>query len=187
MKIKKKKLGGILEFSLHMYDDDRGFIARIYDEREFKKAKLPIHWRETTQQHWNKKNILRGLYVQPGKYSEGKLLRVIKGELLWVSVDLRKGSKTFGRWDSTILSEKARNILYTARGFAHGGISLTDYVDLILQTDNYYAEKHGIGIVWNDSELNIDWKLNEATPIISEGHKKYPTFAEFKKKYPKGI
>ncbi len=175
------------ELSLHNYDDNRGFISRIYDEREFKKMKLPTKWKEVTQQHWNKKNILRGLYVQPGKYSEGKLLRVIKGELLWISVDVRKGSKTFGKWDSTILSEKDRNILYVPRGFAHGGVSLTNAVDLILQTDNFYKEGVGIGIIWNDPELNIDWKLNGKTPLISEGHKKYQTFAEFKKKHPKGI
>ena len=186
MEITKKNIDGISLLSIHEYADERGFVMRIYDECEFQNAGLPIHWAETTQQHWNKKNILRGLYIQTPPHSEGKLLRVTHGELLWVSVDLRKGSKTFGQWDSTVLSEKQKNVLYIPRGFA-GGVSLADDTDLILQTDNYYAEEKGIGILWNDPELNIDWQLNGTAPFVSEGYKKYPSFAEFKKKYPDGL
>lgn len=185
--IKKKKIAGISEFILHKHEDDRGFVARIYDDREFKKMGFPTKWREVTLQHWSKKNIIRGCYLQSGKYSESKLLRVTRGELMWMSVDLRKGSKTFGQHDSTILSEDKKNILYVPRGFAHGGISLSDNVDLIIQTDNYYAENRGMGFLWNDPDLNIDWGLNEAKPIVSEGHKNYPSFKEFLKKYKRAM
>ncbi len=183
MEVKNKKIDGLFEITLHKYEDERGFSARIYDEREFQKSGFPTRWTEITHQHSNKKNILRGLYVQPPPYSEGKLLRVTKGELLWVSVDVRKSSGTFGQWDSIFLSGERKNTLYTERGFAHGCISLTDDVDLLIVSDSYFAEEHGVGIMWNDPELNIDWHLNGAAPFVSERHKKYASFADFKKKY----
>ena len=185
--VKKKKLDGLLELAMHKYEDERGFSARIYDEREFKKLGFTTRWREITHQHSNKKNIVKGLYVQPPPHSEGKLLRVTRGELLWVSVDVRSGSKTFGQWDATILSGKEKNVLLTAPGFAHGCNSLTDDVDLIIISDNFFSAEHGIGIIWNDPELNIDWRLNGAVPPVSEAHKKYPSFKEFKEKYNGGI
>ena len=147
------------------------------------KLGFPTKWTEMTHQHSNKKNIVRGLYVQPPPYSEGKLLRAIKGELLWVSVDVRKGSNTFGQWDSTVLSGARRNMLLSARGFAHGCVSLTDDADLLIMSDSYFAEEHGVGIMWNDKDLNIDWNLNGSIPFVSERHKEYPSFREFKDKY----
>lgn len=131
--------------------------------------------------------MLRGLYVQRSPFSEGKLLRVIRGEMLWVSVDVRKNSKTFGQWDSVVLSDKRKNLLCTARGLAHGCLSLTDGVDLIIKSDNYFSAEHGVGIAWNDGDLNIDWGLKGSAPLISERDKAYPSFQEFKKKYGEGM
>ncbi len=183
MEIKKKKLEGLIEITQHKYEDERGFSARVYDDREFKKFDLPTKWTEITRQHSNKKNIVRGLYVQLPPYAEGKLLTATKGELLWVSVDVRKGSKTFGQWDSTVLSSERKNTLLTAPGFAHGCVSLVDDTDILIISDSYFLEEHGVGIIWNDKDLNIDWNLNGATPFVSEQHKKYMSFQEFKNKY----
>ena len=183
MKITPKKLEGLFEIIPDVYTDNRGFLARIFEEREFENIGFSGKWTEVSHHHTDKKHILRGLYVQRPPFSEGKLLRVIKGEMLWVSVDVRKGSKTFGLWDSTILSEKEKNVLFTARGFAHGCVSLTDDVDLIIQSDNYFSKDHGAGIVWDDKDLGIDWQLGGATPFISDRDKAYPSFEEFKAKY----
>ncbi len=187
MKIKRRGIDGIFELVPEIYKDERGFLARIYEEREFEKLGLPTHWTEESHHHTARKNIVRGLYVQQAPFSEGKLLRALHGEMLWISLDVRKGSKTFGKWESVVLSEREKNILVTARGFAHGCISLTDGVDLLIQSDNYFSAEHGIGILWNDAELGIDWQLRGTDPFVSERDKKYPPFADFKKKYNDGI
>ena len=187
MEIKKKKLDGLFELVPEAHRDDRGFLARIYEERVFQKFGLPTHWTEESHHHTDRKHIVRGLYVQRAPHSEGKLLRAIRGEMLWVSVDVRKGSKTFGEWDTVVLSEKEKNILITVRGFAHGCISLTDDVDLLIQSDNYFSAENGVGIVWNDPDLAIDWRLGGTAPFVSERDRAYPTFAALKKKYPNGI
>ncbi len=184
--IAKKKLDGLTEITLHTFEDDRGFSARIFDDRDFQKAGFPTRWTEITRQYSNKKNIVRGLYVQPDPYGEGKLLSATRGEVLWVSVDVRKGSKTFGEWDSTVLSGTRKNLLLASRGFAHGCNSLTDDAEILIMSDSYFAAEHGVGILWNDGELNIDWQLHGATPFVSEAHQKYPSFADFRKKYGGG-
>jgi dTDP-4-dehydrorhamnose 3,5-epimerase len=187
MEIKKGKLDGFVEVISEVFEDDRGFLARIYNERIFKEMGLPTVWREESHHHTARKNILRGLYVQREPFPEGKLLRVIRGEMLWVSVDVRSGSKTFGEWDSVVLSEKKKNLLCTARGFAHGCLSLTDGVDLLIKSDNFFSAEHGVGFLWNDKDLNIDWQLNGAIPFVSERDKGYASFQEFKNKYSEGI
>lgn len=183
MEMRKKKLDGFIEIIPEVYEDERGFLARLYDERIFKNLGLSTEWTEESHHHTGKRHILRGLYVQLPPFSEGKLLRVIRGEMVWVSVDLRKDSATFGLWDSAVLSDRRKNLLYTARGFAHGCLSLTDEVDLIIKSDNYFSPEYGAGIFWNDKELNIDWDLKGVTPFVSERDKSYPSFREFKERY----
>ncbi len=183
MKLKKGRTFGFVELVPEIYEDERGFLARLYEERIFKELGLPTRWTEESHHHTARKNILRGLYIQFPPYSEGKLLRVTRGEMLWVSVDLRKNSKTFGVWDSAVLSDKRRNLLSTPPGFAHGCLSLTDGVDLLIKSDNYFSPEHGVGIIWNDKDLNIDWNLRGAEPFVSERDKSYPSFKDFKEKY----
>lgn len=187
MKVVKKKIEGLLELVPHVYQDERGFLARIYDEKWFKAQGFPTKWTEISHHHTAKKNIVRGIYVQRPPFSEGKLLRVTRGEMLWVSVDVRKNSETFGKWDSVVLSENEKNLFLTAPGFAHGCMSLTHNVDLIISSDNYFSVEHGIGIAWSDPDLAIDWKLGDAKPFASDRDKSYPSWKAFKEKYPNGI
>lgn len=182
MKIQKKKMGGMVELVPEVFEDDRGFLARVFDERVFEELGLPTVWREISHHFTKRKGILRGMYVQREPFAEGKLLRVIRGEMLWVSVDVRKNSETFGEWDSMVLSETRKNLLCTSRGFAHGCVSLTDNVDLMIQSDNFFSAEHGLGFIWNDKDVNIDWQIKGETPFISERDKEYQTFQEFKEK-----
>lgn len=182
--IRKKKLEGLLEIIPIIYRDKRGFLSRLYEERIFKKFGLNIKWTEDLHHHTNKKYTLRGLYIQRPPLTEGKIIRAIRGKALWVVVDVRKGSKTFGQWDGVVLSAKKMNLLYTPKGLAHGTISLTDDVDLVIKGDTYFsAEEHGIGIRWDDPGLNIDWMLDGHKPIISKDHQNYMSFKEFKRRY----
>ena len=171
-KIKKKKLDGLIEIIPKIYKDNRGFLAPIYNEG---------HWIEEGHHHTYKKNTLRGLHISLPPFSESKLLRVTKGEMLWVAVDVRKDSKTFGGWDSIILSESRKNLLLAAPGFAHGCLSLTDKVDLIFKSDKVFSEKHGTGIIWNDKDLKINW--GQGRPLVSKRDKSYSSFEEFKNNY----
>ncbi len=185
MRIIKKKLDGFIELIPEPYQDERGFLSRLYDEKIFKSLELNTHWTQESHQHSYKKYTLRGLYVQLPPFSEGKLLRATRGKLQWVVVDLRKGSKAFGHWDSVVLSDEVKNSIYIERGFGHGCLSLTDKVDLILKSDDYFLPEHGVGIVWNDPDLNVDWDLKGNIPFLRERDKNYPTFKDFIEKYGK--
>ncbi|TSC73237.1 MAG: dTDP-4-dehydrorhamnose 3,5-epimerase [Parcubacteria group bacterium Gr01-1014_70] len=114
---------------------------------------------------------------------KGKIIAALRGVMLWVVVDLREKSDSFGKWNSVLLSETQRNILVVPRGFAHGCLSLTDNAEVVAFADNYYHEECGTGIIWNDPALNINWGLNGATPIISERHHGYDSWNNFVKKY----
>lgn len=182
--IRKKKLEGLLEIIPEIYRDERGFLSRFYEERIFQKFGLNLKWTEDLHHHTNKKHTLRGIYIQAPPLTEGKIMRAIRGKALWVVVDVRKNSPTFGQWDSAVLSDEEMNIFYTPKGLAHGTLSLTDDVDLVIKGDTYFsAKEHGIGIRWDDPDLNIDWGLEGREPIVSEEHKGYMSFREFREKY----
>lgn len=176
---KQGRINGFVTVSSKLFEDERGFLTRIFDDRFFSAQELPVHWTEISHHHTSKKGVLRGLYVQRHPFSEGKLLRVITGEMLWVSVDVRSSSPTFGQWDSVVLSGEKKNVLCTARGLAHGCLSLTDRVDLIIHSDNFFSEDHGVGIVWNDPTLKIDWQLDGVSPFISARDREYQSFQSF--------
>ncbi len=184
MKIQERNLKGIFEIIAPPFTDHRGYMARLFDDKIFADAGLNIKWVQESRSHTVKKNTVRGLHVSLPPSLEGKTITAIKGKVLWVVVDMRKGSETFEKWDSIVLSDELNNTLYAQRGFAHGCLSLTDNCDLLLRADNYFSDKHGTGIVWNDKELNIDWRVDDALPVIvSERDSQHPTFKEFKEKY----
>lgn len=183
MKIQERKLRGIFEIISSPHTDERGYMARLFDDEIFKKAGLNTYWAQESCSYTKNKYTIRGLHASLPPSSEGKTITAISGKVLWVVVDVRKNSKTFGQWDSMILSEELHNTLYAQRGFAHGCLSLTDNCNLLLRADNYFSDKHGTGIIWNDKDLNIDWQLNDIVPIISERDRQYQPFSKFKEKY----
>jgi len=182
MEIKEKKLKGFKEIILESYKDNRGFLASLYDQKNFLEKGLNTNWTQTFHSHTEKLNTIRGLYGQLPPFSEAKLIKAINGEMLWVVVDLRKGSETFGQWDSIVLSSELGNMAYVEKGFANGCLSLTDNVDLIINTDNSFSYEYGFGIKWNDSTLNINWPVKDSI-IISDKDSNYPTFNNFKERY----
>lgn len=182
-KIKKKKLDGFMEIIPKAHTDKRGFLVRLYDKEIFQKFGINAKWVQESHSHTSKKHTLRGLHVQLPPFSEEKLIRAINGKILWVAVDLRKNSKTFGKWDYVVLSGQLKNIIYVSRGFAHGCLSLSDNCDLVIKSDNYFSQNHSTGIIWNDKDLNIEWGLKRKVPLISKRDKNYLTFKEFKQKY----
>lgn len=184
MNILKKKLSGVLEMIPSYYEDERGFLVRMYDKKVFKDFGITSDWMQESHSYTRKKGTIRGLHVSLPPFLETKLIKAITGEMLWIIVDLRKDFPTFGKWESIMLSDKLKNLLYIPRGFAHGCISLSDNCNLVIKADNFFSPNVGTGIKWDDPELNINWGLKGNLPfIISEKDKNYPSFKEFKEKY----
>ena len=181
MDIKELKLHGVFEITLKPNLDERGFFMRTYDTDFFEKVGLNKKWVQENHSKTNKKGTIRGLHFQLPPFAETKLVRCIRGEILDVFVDLRKDSKTFGKWDSIILSEDNFNMVFIPRGFAHGFCTLTDYCEVVYKVDNYYSPVYERGLLWNDKDLNINWPVKN--PFLSDKDKKNMTLKEFIEKY----
>ncbi|MCQ0987994.1 dTDP-4-dehydrorhamnose 3,5-epimerase family protein [Jiella marina] len=127
--------------------------------------------------------VLRGLHCQLAPHSEGKVIAAVSGQMFWVVVDLRRQSRSFGRWQGFRLSPEAEGGaagLKVPPGFAHGCLSLSAHADLVIFADRDYAAAAGAGIAWNDPELAIDWPLDNHQPQLSDEHASYSSFAEFR-------
>ncbi len=166
MIIIERKIKGVFEIQLEPREDKRGFFMRTYDDKIFKEQGIHRNWAQENHSLSVEKGIIRGMHFQFPPYSETKLIRVVRGEIYDVFVDLRKGSQTFLKWDSIKLSAENKKMIYLPRGFAHGFCTLTKNCEVVYKVDNYYSpESEGI-IRWNDQDIGIDWPVTE--PIISE-------------------
>ena len=168
-----------------IFEDSRGFFLESYNYNTFKELGIENIF---VQDNHSKslKGVLRGLHIQKGKYSQAKLINILKGSVLDIVVDLRENSKTFGKYYSIELSEKNRKMLFVPKYFAHGFLTLENDTQIFYKCDNFYNPKSEAGIMWNDSDLNIEWNfkkygINENELIISEKDKKNMSFKEYKK------
>ena len=181
MLIKERRIKGVFEIPLDLYEDERGFFMRVYDDTIFKKYKIHKKWVQENHSLSVEKGVIRGMHFQLPPHSEAKLIRVINGKIYDVFIDLRKGSSTFGQWDSINLSAENKKMIYIPRGFAHGFCTLTENCEILYKMDNYYAPNSEGSIRWNDSDVGINWPVNN--PIISEKDLKAKSFREFIERY----
>lgn len=170
----KTEIEGVYIIETGYFGDNRGFFMETYNYNDFKAAGLDMVFVQDNQSK-SKKGVLRGLHFQK-KYPQGKLVRVIKGEVFDAAVDLRKNSKTYGKWVGVILSEENKKQLYIPKGFAHGFLVLSDEAEFCYKcTDFYHPEDEG-GIIWNDKTIGINWPVDGINEILlSEKDKKWPT------------
>ena len=175
MKIKSTKFKNLKIISSPVYKDNRGYFREIFKQNFFSREKFLF-----TCVSSSKKNVLRGMHLQL-KFSQGKFLSVLKGEIYDVAVDLRKDSKTFGKYFSIKMSDKNGISIYIPQGFAHGFIGLKKENIISYHCTNYRSKKHETGIIWNDKDLKINWPIKK--PIISAKDKKNLKFTDYKKKY----
>lgn len=178
--IKEREFKGVFELISIPYKDDRGYLLRLSEYEAFKKAGLNTCWAQETFSYIKKKYTIKGLHVSLPPSLEGKTITTINGKAMWVIVDLRKKSETFGQWDSVILSKENHKTLYVPKGFAHGVCTLTNNCDMFFRSDAPYQS--GTGINWNDKELNINWPAKNPS-VILERDSFYPSFNDFKEKY----
>lgn len=155
--------------------DQRGFFMETYQFETF--ADNGITPRFVQDNHSRStKGVLRGLHYQKDPFAQGKLLKVVIGEIFDVAVDIRQGSPTFGQWVGELLSAENGRLLYVPPGFAHGFCVLSETADLIYKATNYYKPETDRGIIWNDPKIGIEWPIME--PILSAKDKQLPTLAE---------
>ncbi|WP_298366174.1 dTDP-4-dehydrorhamnose 3,5-epimerase [uncultured Lutibacter sp.] len=161
-----------------VFEDDRGYFYEAFKKENFEKfIGKSIDFCQDNEAK-SSANVLRGLHYQLPPFAQSKLVRVIKGAVLDVIVDIRKGSKTFGKKVVVELNEENKYQLFIPKGFAHGYITLADDTIFCYKVDNYYNKESERGILFNDTDLCIDWKLPTDSLIISEKDKLQPTFKE---------
>jgi dTDP-4-dehydrorhamnose 3,5-epimerase len=181
MEIVGLKISGTFEITLAPRIDDRGFFMRTFDSEIFKETGMGRQWVQENQSLSFCKGTIRGLHYQFPPYSETKLVRCINGCIMDVFVDLRKGSPTFGQWDSIELSSANKKMVFIPRGLAHGFCTLTEMSEVLYKTDNYYSPKHEGGLLWNDSDIGIPWHVSE--PVISQKDQMNLSLKQFIEKY----
>jgi dTDP-4-dehydrorhamnose 3,5-epimerase len=168
MTIIPSSLQGCIVISPRIFNDDRGYFFESYNTQSFNNALgYEVNFVQDNQSY-STKGVLRGLHLQKGEHAQAKLVRVTKGEVLDVAVDLRIGSPTYGQHFSVKLSEENNQQLFIPRGFAHGFIVLTDVAVFQYKCDNYYNKAAEGGLHYADPELNIDWGMPASELLVSE-------------------
>ena len=169
---KKLKISDLILISKKSYHDQRGFFFENYKESVFNQNGINTKFVQDNIS-FSTKHVLRGLHYQTKPKEQAKLVSVISGEIFDVAVDIRKNSKTFGKWVSQILSEKNHNLLYIPDGFAHGFCTLSDTAHVLYKVTNEYSPEYEQGLLWNDPTLSISWPTQN--PIVSEKDRKLST------------
>lgn len=168
-----------------VFGDERGFFIESYNKNDFFELGIKEDFVQDNHSK-SKKGVLRGLHFQT-EFAQGKLVRVIKGSVYDVAVDLREGSKTFGKWFGIELSAENKKIFFIPKGFAHGFLTLEDETEFTYKCTDFYHPEYDSGIIWNDKDINIEWNfekymLSEENIILSEKDKKQQTLVEYKSK-----
>lgn len=173
MKIIKTNISEVLIIEPQVFRDDRGHFLESFSEQWFREHICDTHFVQDNESK-SKYGVLRGLHFQREAYAQAKLVRVIKGRIWDVAVDIRKSSPTFGQYVATELSDQNFRQLFIPRGFAHGFSVLSKEAIFQYKCDNYYTPESEGAIAWNDPTLNIDWKLPTDDIILSEKDKYNP-------------
>ncbi len=177
MKVIKTNLQGLVIIEPRVFEDERGYFFESYQKERYQENGINCVFVQDNESR-SEKGVVRGLHYQLEPYSQSKLVRIIKGAVLDVAVDIRKNSPTFGEWYSIELSDKNKKQLFIPKGFAHGFSVLSEEAVLTYKCDNYYNWEAERGIIYNDHKLNINWQVPGAEMILSEKDQKFSSFEE---------
>ena len=180
MKINKTNIDGLIIIEPQIFKDDRGSFFESWNVKNFQDIGIKDNFVQDNQS-LSSKGVLRGLHFQNPPYAQAKLVRVIKGSVLDVAVDLRSNSSTYGRHCSIVLSDKNFKSFYIPKGFAHGFVALEDDTIFLYKCSDMYNKEYEGCIMWNDNDLGIDW--NVSNPIISPKDMQGLHFKDFKSKF----
>ena len=166
MKIIQSQIKGVFTLEPQIFQDERGYFMESYNDKSFSRISgLNISFVQDNESKSNK-DVLRGLHFQIPPYAQDKLVRVIKGSVLDVAVDIRSGSPTFGKYVTELLSEQNKKQFFIPKGFAHGFLVLEDQTIFSYKCSNFYHPQFERSLKWNDPEINIEWKNSK--PMLSE-------------------
>ena len=177
MEFKKTAIEGVYIIEPRVFNDARGYFFEAWKQEEFNAHIGQVNFIQDNESK-SSRGVLRGLHYQKGELSQAKLLRVIKGRVLDVAVDIRKSSPTFGQHVMVELSEDNKRQFFIPRGFAHGFLVLSEEAIFTYKVDNVYAPQAEAGIRWNDPALNIDWPIDPREVLTSEKDLKQPLLSE---------
>jgi dTDP-4-dehydrorhamnose 3,5-epimerase len=175
MILEQTDINDVILITPRVYKDERGYFMESYNQKKVDKLIKDKFVQDN--ESLSNKNVLRGLHLQVPPYAQAKLIRVIKGSILDVAVDLRQSSNTFGKHFKHILSGENKKQLYIPKGFAHGFLSLEDDTILNYKCSDYYHAESESSIIWNDPDLSIDWGILD--PILAEKDRLAENFATF--------
>lgn len=177
IKVTSCEIDGLYIIEPKVFEDERGYFMETYNQKDMEEAGLTMQFVQDNQS-MSTKGVLRGLHFQK-QFPQGKLVRVVRGEVFDVAVDLRKDSKTYGKWFGVVLSAENKKQFYIPEGFAHGFLVRSEEAEFCYKCTDFYHPNDEGGIAWNDQEIGIDWGIEEGFPlIISEKDKQWKSLSE---------
>ena len=179
MNIIPTKLEGVVVIEPKVFGDNRGFFMESWNKQKMASMGLNCDFVQDNHSYSALKGTMRALHLQKGDAAQAKLVRCIRGVVLDVAVDLRRGSPNYKKWVAVELSADNKKQLFIPRGFAHGFVTLTDDVEFLYKADNYYMPSAEIGIRWNDADIGVGWGIDE--PILSDKDRINPFLVEIEK------
>lgn len=177
MQATKLAIPEVVLFTPNFFGDERGFFFESFSQSAFEEATGIKRTFIQDNHSKSQRGVLRGLHYQLDPMAQGKLVRVVQGEVFDVAVDIRKGSPTFGQWVGEILSAENRKQLWVPEGFAHGFVTLSETAEFLYKTTNIYAPTYERSILWNDPDLAIDWQF-QGEPLLSGKDQKAALFKD---------
>lgn len=173
-------IDGLKVFLPKVWEDDRGYFFESFNQSLFEQGGVIADFVQDNQAR-STFGVLRGLHYQVEPYAQAKLVRVLRGEVLDIAVDIREGSPTYGQSYSLVLSAENKRQLFIPRGFAHGYVVLSETAEFFYKCDNYYSKEYEGGIRFDDPTLNIDWGISQEEMVLSEKDKGLPLFGEHRR------
>lgn len=178
MIVRRLELDGLLEISPRKFGDDRGFFSETYNAKSFAETGIDLTFVQDNHSYSAARGVVRGLHYQLPPFTQDKLVRVTRGAILDVAVDIRKGSPTFGKWVALEVSAEKWNQILVPRGFAHGFMTLVEHTEVIYKVTNYYSPEHDRSIRFDDSAIGIDWPIPASGVQLSDKDQKAPMLAD---------
>ena len=178
MSIEATEIHDVKIITPQKFGDQRGFFSETYSSAKLKAKGIDLEFCQDNHSFSQESGTLRGLHFQIAPFAQAKLLRVTKGAIFDVAVDIRNGSPTFGSWVGRVISAELWNQILIPVGFAHGFCTIAPDTEVQYKVSAAYSLENERGIAWNDPDIAIEWPLNESAPILSEKDKRYPLFSE---------
>ena len=180
-------LAEVLHITPKRHGDARGWFAETWSTKALSAAGVDTQFVQDNQAFNARKGTLRGLHFQKAPHAQGKLVRVLKGAIFDVAVDVRPGSPSYGKWTGATLTAEVGEQLWVPRGFAHGYVTLTDDTELFYKVDNRYDAASDGGVLWSDPDLGIDWGVPPDRVVLSDKDRRAPAFREWTSPFEYGV